>query len=226
MKRFRGCNQRSLRLNRSALVISPSPGAPGEGNAATASVHPADAGAAVVAPEVPISTSLATLLASHIIRDGEVVLLVLKPSFWFFIFNSVAFIVFVLMLAAAIDAVYDRRIHDHFIYETALFFIAGHLMWTTLQWMGRLYVLTDMRILRLSGIFTIDVFDCPLRKIIRTRLVSPFREKLVGVGSMEIIPKDESTPTAIWQTIRKPIEVHERVIAAINRAKQSGTGGD
>ncbi len=33
-------------------------------------------------------------------------------------------------------------------------------------------------------------------------------------------------PTAIWQTIAKPREVHERLLAAINRARQSGMGGD
>jgi hypothetical protein len=105
-----------------------------------------------------------------------------------------------------------------------MFLIAGRLMWAILQWIGLLYVLTDMRVLRVIGVFNVDVFDCPLRAVVRTRLVSTVREKLAGVGSIEIIPRDEDMPTAIWQTIPKPTETHERLIAAINRAKQSGMG--
>lgn len=95
-------------------------------------------------------------------------------------------------------------------------------MWSVLQWMGRLYLLTNLRIVRLSGIFSVDIFDCPLRKVGRTRLVSAVRERLVGLGSIEIVPQDESSPTGLWQTIRHPVEVHEQIVATINRAKQGG----
>jgi hypothetical protein len=151
--------------------------------------------------------------------------MVLKPSFWFIIFQSAAFVVMTLILAIAF-AVLDHRRNDVVYFDTASFFIGGRLMWSTLQWMGRLYILTDLRVLRLSGVLTIDVFDCPLRKVVRTRLVSTMREKLVGVGSIEIIPKDESMPSAIWQTIATPAKIHERLLAAINRARQSGLGSD
>jgi hypothetical protein len=173
-------------------------------------LHPAEA--AAVAVPAQAATSLSALLANHIIRDGEVVLLVLKPSFWFLVLNTISFAAFVALLAAAAVAMRDQRIHDHIVYETASFLVAGRLMFTILQWMGRLYILTDMRVLRITGIFAIDIFDCPLRKVIRTRLVS--------------IPKDQDKPSAIWQTIAKPAEVHEILVAAINRAKQSGTGGE
>jgi hypothetical protein len=187
-------------------------------------LHPAEA--AAVAVPAQAATSLSALLANHIIRDGEVVLLVLKPSFWFLVLNTISFAAFVALLAAAAVAMRDQRIHDHIVYETASFLVAGRLMFTILQWMGRLYILTDMRVLRITGIFAIDIFDCPLRKVIRTRLVSTPGEKCFATGSIEIIPKDQDKPSAIWQTIAKPAEVHEILVAAINRAKQSGTGGE
>ncbi len=49
---------------------------------------------------------------------------------------------------------------------------------------------------------------------------------MVAVGSIEIIPRDESMPTAVWQTVSRPREVHKRIIAAINRARESGTGAE
>jgi hypothetical protein len=135
----------------------------------------------------------------------------------------VAFALATASTAAAL-ALIDRRMHDYFYLEAALFVITGRVMWSVLQWMGRLYILTDQRVLRITGIFSVEVFDCPLRKVVRARMVSTSREKLVGVGSIEIIPADEAIPSAIWQTIARPKEILERLRSAIARAKQSGTG--
>jgi hypothetical protein len=194
-----------------------------------AAAHPAEAAgagaAAAPASDVGHATSLAALLASHILRDGEIVLLVLKPSLWFIILNSVVFSGVVLVVSL-VAAVISHRGHDRLYLDAAAFFIAGRLVWAMLQWMGRLYVLTDQRILRLGGVYVVEVFDCPLRKVVRTRQVSILLEKMVLTGSIEIIPRDESMPTAIWQTISKPREIHKRIIAAINRARQSGTGAE
>jgi hypothetical protein len=187
-------------------------------------LHPAEAGpAAAAAAQADQATPLAAILSAHLLRDGEVVLLAIKPSVWFIFLSSASFNGAVLLASLAL-AVIEHHRHDRLYLETAVFFIGGRLMWAVLQWMGRLYVLTDMRVLRLAGVFSIDVFDCPLRKIVRTRLVSRFREKLVLTGSIEIIPKDETVPSDIWQTIAKPKLIHQRLVAAINRARQSGTG--
>src|SRR5882724_7016484 len=56
-------------------------------------VHASDAAAAAaaaapVAAEPVVSTSMATLLTRHILRDGEIVLLILKPSLWTILFAS------------------------------------------------------------------------------------------------------------------------------------------
>lgn len=186
-------------------------------------LHPAEAGPSAAAARPDQATPLAAILSAHLLRDGEVVLLAIKPSVWFIFLSSASFNGAVL-LASLTLAVIEHHRHDRLYLETAVFVIGGRLMWAVLQWMGRLYVLTDMRVLRLAGVFNIDVFDCPLRKIVRTRLVSRFREKLVLTGSIEIIPKDETVNSDIWQTIAKPKMIHERLVAAINRARQSGTG--
>jgi len=54
------------------------------------SIHGTEAGlaAAPVAAPPAVSTSLATLLTRHVLRDGEIILLILKPSLWTILFNS------------------------------------------------------------------------------------------------------------------------------------------
>jgi uncharacterized membrane protein YdbT with pleckstrin-like domain len=181
------------------------------------------AAAAAAAPAVTavrLRPSLATLLAGHILRDGEVVQLIVKPSLWFVVLNGMRFHAAVLIgLIWGQLALRDAAARS--VAEIAVVLIAGRLTWSILQWMGRLYVLTDYRILRLAGVFNIDVFDCALRRVADTRMTRTFRERLMRLGSIEITPNgDGTTPPGVWQTIRKPAEVLAKVKSAIERAKQ------
>jgi hypothetical protein len=187
------------------------------------SIFAAAQGDAVVSPH-RASTSLAALFAGHVLLDGELILLLIKPSLWFIPLSSLKFIAVVLigMIGAAI---FDRQLpgRNSAYQELGLFILSGRIMWGALQWMGRLYVLTDLRIVRLSGVFSVEIFDCPLRKVARTRLNRTTREKLTGVGSIEIIPSDENLPISYWNTVAQPAHVHEQIVAAINKAKQGIT---
>jgi len=184
------------------------------------------AGAATAADAAPTATSLATLLSRHILRDGEVVILLLKPSPFFILLTSLRFVAVVALL---VTAIFLFDINDRFhmntvaVIEAGIFIAAGRLMWATLQWLARLYVLTDLRVLRISGVFNVHIFDCPLRKVARTRVLQSTRDRLLGVGSIEIIPVADDEPEAVWQTIAKPRLVHEQVVATINKAKQGGS---
>ncbi|HEY7118692.1 MAG TPA: hypothetical protein VH475_19030 [Tepidisphaeraceae bacterium] len=169
-------------------------------------------------------TPLGALLARHILRDGEVVLLALKPSFWWILLSSLRFIAVVSILALGAIEWEGRYNREWFYIEAAIFLVAGRIMWSVLQWMGRLYVLTDLRVIRLSGVLKLEIFDCALRKIARTQVTTSVRERVCGTGSIEIVPADETCPPGVWQTIRRPVEVHELIVSTINKAKQQGGG--
>ena len=176
---------------------------------------------AVAVPAVPLRRpSLATLLAGHILQDGEVVILILKPSLWFLVLSSLPFaaVASILLMWALISTNASRPQTVAYV-EAAVVLVVGRVMWAILQWMGRFYILTDLRILRVGGVFTVELFDCPLRKIARTRVVASTLERIVRAGSIEIVPQEGSWGLGNWQTIDQPREVHEQIVAAINRAK-------
>jgi hypothetical protein len=180
-------------------------------------------GAAAAAP-APATTALAAVLSRHIIRDGEIVILLLKPSIWFIALSSLRFaaIVLLVMGATRIFDDYLPPINKLAMIEAGVFLILGRLTWATLQWTSRLYVLTDMRIVAISGAFNAQVFECPLRKVARTRVIYSSRERITRLGSIEIIPVAEDAPAFLWQTIARPRLVHEQIVATINKAKQGG----
>lgn len=185
------------------------------------------AGAATAEERRALFPSLATLLAGHLLRDGEVVLLIVKPSIWFILFSVMRFSAAVLIVVIAANLwLPDRhKFGHHYIYAGA-FAIGARIMWAVLVWIGRLYILTDLRILRLSGVFTVEIFDCPLRKVGQTRLTYSFRERLCRLGSIDVTPADDARPPFVWQTVRRPVEVHEQVVAAIRQAKEGGSAGE
>lgn len=197
---------------------------PAEASLNRSTIH-ASEGVTAAPAEEQNAGSLAALLTRHVLRDGEIVLLLLRPSLWFVPLTSLRFIAAVALLML-VGHVYDEKIpySPRFYLEAGVFVIAGRVTWALLQWMGRLYILTDMRIVAISGVWNSVVFECPLRKIARTRLTHTHRERLLGLGSIEIIPQDEESPVGVWQMVPRPRRVHERVLSAIRRARQGGIG--
>jgi len=172
-------------------------------------------------PTPALAGPLAALVTGHVLQDGEVILLILKPSRWFVLLTSLRWAA-VIGILLALAKIYDEQLPgQNAVYvEAGVFVLAGRVMWAVLQWIGRLYVLTDLRILKLSGVFAVDIFDCPLRKVARPRILYTVRERLFGLGSIEIVPSDEDYPIDQWQIVARPREVHRQIVETINRAKQ------
>jgi hypothetical protein len=178
-------------------------------------------GPIVVAP--PATTSMATLLTRHILRDGEIILLILKPSLWTIFFATLP------AVGIALIVMISTRLwlphHVHIGVEAGAMLIACRAAWAVLNWAGRLYLLTDLRIVRIAGVFSPEIHDIPLRKVARTRLTRSFREHVWRLGSIEIIPESDQWPWSVWQTVPRPDEVHDTVRRSIARAKQGGCFG-
>ncbi len=170
----------------------------------------------------------AALLATQVLRDGEAVLLVLRPSLWSIVLSSLrwgAAGLGLMAVAAAFGSHYRGGVFAgpfRGCAEAGVAVLAGRLMWAALQWMGRLYVLTDLRLLTVSGVLRAEVADCPLRKVARTRLLRSTVDRVLGIGSIEIIPQDPDAPCALWQQVARPVEVREQIVATLNRANGGG----
>jgi hypothetical protein len=181
----------------------------------------AAAPSAVVAP--PFTTSVATLLTRHILRDGEIVLLIAKPSLWMIFFTTLPAIGVALVMMISAGLWDPHRVHIGI--EAGMMLIACRAAWAVLSWAGKLYLLTDLRIVRIAGVFNPEIHDIPLRKVARTRLIANFHERLWRLASIEIIPECDRWPWSVWQTIARPVAIHEMVRRAIAKAKQNGCGG-
>ena len=187
---------------------------------ATLNEAAAYAGGSSPAASAWVFPSAAFVAINELLRDGEIVLLILKPSRWYLLLNSFRFTVGVAVLLCAMQAAHAQNIRNYV--DIGLFAVSIRVMWTVLKWMGQIYILTDRRIVRVSGVFHVDLFDCPLRKVGRTNIVRSIGEQIFRIGSIEIYPCNEAQGAGVWQMVGRPEHARKQIEAAIRRAKQCG----
>lgn len=182
------------------------------------SVHVADT---ADAPAVRIS--IAALLAGSVIQDGEIVQMIVKPSRLFIVLNSLFFSGLVLIVVAGLHLSRLHPLDTRSAVQLAILFVAARMMFSALQWMGRYYIVTNHRLIRLSGIFDVQTQTIPLRKVSSVRFYRTVGERLLGKGSLEILSQDY--PVMLWQTISKPNDICDQVHAAVKKAQGNGHCG-
>ncbi len=164
---------------------------------------------------------LATILSGEVLQPGEIVQLIIKPSRWFIILNSMLSCGFVVLIALGMQLVHwPIIVSTSSTIQIAVVLISGRVMWSALQWMGRYYILTDLRVIRLEGIFEVEINSILLRKVGGIKLYGYISERLLGKGTIEIASAE--LKPILWNTISRPKQVHEMLTAAVQKSQQNG----
>lgn len=172
------------------------------------------------APELSASAR-AEALPAGLLQDDEVVILMLRPSMLFVPLRSLGGLaaIAILMLALALMAVRFAWIpwSDTQAYALGVALAAGRLLWQTLDWWSRVYVLTDRRIIRRMGVLHVSEFEAQLRNIQHTSVFRPLRERLFGLGTIGFATAGSDVFDAFWLMVKNPFAVHRTVVDAIHR---------
>ena len=150
----------------------------------------------------PVKTSIDDMLPSDLIADDEVVSFAVKPSLWTIAFLSFPMVVIAAAVALAAmllgPAAHLGNLATRII-EFCGAAALGRVGFAVLQWVSRSYVLTDRRVIRIRGVFTIDIFQCALGKIQNTFLVLTLIQRLLGLGSIEFTTAGTGGVEAVWR---------------------------
>jgi hypothetical protein len=173
------------------------------------------------------SLQAADLLPAHLLDGDEIVILAIKPSLWFVVFASVRWLLgtSLLIVAAGWFSHIMPDVDTRLVIKAAIALAAGRVGVAVLQWVSRLYVLTNRRIMRLTGILNVDLFECPLTKIQNTYLTLAWYERCTSLGTISFATAGTGGVEASWVNVNNPLELHERVRSAIHRAQRPGNGG-
>ena len=163
------------------------------------------------------------LVPAERLEDGEVVILAVKPSRWFAILVSWPVVVVGSTLAVLtfatgeyVAAATEWRTVSMF----CLAVVSARVVVGCFQWQGRLYVLTDRRVMGFSGVFREEFWQCPLTGIRAVHLTCTLSERMFVVGSLLFeLRRDTPVNQSGWMHLSDAGQVRQMVADALRRAK-------
>jgi hypothetical protein len=170
-------------------------------------------------PSVSVSREA---VLQHLLGEGELVLLTVKPSIWFVPLTSVRALA--ILALTAVGGHYLGRVSPMGSGPETIEVFCGVLAMLRLiaaccQWVGTLYVLTNRRVLRIRGAIKVTIVGCLLTEIRHTALLTTgLIEKVGGIGTLFFQTDRGNLTGGEWMHISRPSEVLEEINKAINQA--------
>ncbi len=155
---------------------------------------------------------------AHLLDGGEVVILAIKPSPWFVLIRSLRWLACLAVLALVIQRFPQATMANQALIVAAIVVIALG----ALQWVSRLYVLTNRRVMRFRGVLKVEIFHTPLENLTGATLsVAPY-ERLLRIGTIYFDGPDLPSPSTRWVHLARADEVHRTITETLRRAHNSG----
>jgi hypothetical protein len=162
----------------------------------------------------------AAFLPAQLLQPGEIIVLLLKPSPWYILLeplHSVVAIVVLALTALWLAAAGVLPMSQRDLSVIAVGLVGVRLFWQFLEWLSRIYVLTDQRVVTVRGVLRVQVFETQLKSIQHTNLLFSVRERLVGLGTILFATAGTAFPESAWRMIARPLDVHQKVVQTIQR---------
>ncbi len=160
------------------------------------------------------------MLPDDLLAADEQVIFVIKPSLWLVLFFSFRVIVIAMLIVAGVLGLSQLMApgpYGRYIIQLCALAILMRVGFAFLQWLSRNYVLTDRRVIRIQGVFSITIFQCALSRIQNTFLDMTFYERLFGLGSISFATAGSGSVEATWQHIKQPLDVHRRLLEVMKK---------
>lgn len=162
------------------------------------------------------------LIPAQLIQSGEIIVLLLKPSPWFILLLPLPTLTILALISAALVAInraLPLGLGETQIIALGLALIIIRLFWQFLEWLSRVYVLTDRRVVRVQGVLRISIFETPLQQIQHTNTFFSLRERVFALGTITFATAGTALVECAWTMLADPLDVHQKVVETINRYK-------
>ncbi len=161
-----------------------------------------------------------------LVDGGELVILAIKPSMWRPFFESAACLVASVGLAITLTLLATPLpgLSVALSAQVVLLIGFGRLGWAIIRWVPSWYMLTNRRIIEISGIRRPQVATTPLIQVRNTYVNASGIERMTGTGTITYVSTDPQREPRHWQMIASPIEVHAEIRRAIENAIDAAGG--
>jgi dephospho-CoA kinase len=153
----------------------------------------------------------------------ERVALSLRPSLLFIIIRPFWAILLIVLTAAGLH--YAGRALDEPMLARASLWVGWGLallmfVWQAVEWLSRLYVLTDRRLIAIGGVLRQEIADVPLRKVRNIVVVRSLADRLLGLGTLGAATAGTDDYELVWAHLNRPHEVMRTVRGAVDGRPQ------
>ena len=161
-------------------------------------------------------------IAAEILDGDEVIQLSIKPSLWYIplvSFNVALPLLLIAVLALGVAAPSGWPVVGALLGQVAALAAVVRVAFASLEWASRLYVLTNRRVLCFRGVLAVKVSECRLNRVAQAALRGTRPERILRLGSIDLVPRCDSDTTVTWSCLSKPADVHEILTRAIRKAQ-------
>ncbi len=173
-------------------------------------------------------TDINDMIPDDLLSEDEQVVFAIKPSLWYIVFNSVGTVLLATLTTIAVlaaCAIFPLGTLGGKIIQGCGIAVLGRVGFAFLQWVSRTYVLTDRRVIRIRGVFTIDIFQCALVKVQNTFLDISLIQQFLNLGNISFTTAGTGQIEAMWRHVKDPLKVHHQLISAMNNAQDNDLSG-
>ena len=154
------------------------------------------------------------------VDDGEIVVLVVRPSLWFVALTTLPWVPGAAVVTGGLaivssDPLIPWNVASSVLAGLAILLARGSIQ--LLDWSRRVYILTDRRLISRARV-PMQVSQMPLREVARLEVSAPRVDRFLGVG-MVCCWEHSSTgkPAMYWRCVRDAEEVRRVILATLNR---------
>lgn len=156
---------------------------------------------------------------AEVLEDGEIVLLTVKPSAWYVLLSSWPVLLAVGLVAVGTQLA-DRWFSSPASTSAALLICSAvaclRVFWGCIQWMGQLYVLTNVRALQVQGLTRPVTSFCLLRQVSDVTIEANAGERPLRLGSLRF---EGEHVRMQWACLAQVEAIQKTVLEAVRRAR-------
>jgi hypothetical protein len=163
-------------------------------------------------------------VADKLLEQGEIIIFAIKPSPWFVLLVSwpvlaAAVAVPILMYASDLTLGLALGLSQRLVVLVCAAAATARVLAASFQWMGKIFILTNRRVVRVQGVTRVQVLECLLRDIGDVQVTAGVAQRALGIGNLVFDTADDCQQ-APWLDVPRPAEVQKQVQQAISKAKK------
>jgi membrane protein YdbS with pleckstrin-like domain len=179
-----------------------------------------------MSPAEPISPLVrSSAVPEKVLGEGEEVLLVTRPSAWSILLTAWPVLLITVAAGSVVMLIANLAEWDQGRYRPIVAVLgilaAARLFLSSMQWAGRLYIVTNLRLLTASGTLKPVLEEAMLTHIHEVAELRSPMERRLGLGSVVVQTHSESAgmQETVWLHVAQCSEVRRLIEQAVHEAR-------